>query len=266
LARTPNTIQSVERTVKILDALTRGGEPGLSLGEVSQAVEMQSSTVHHLLASLIQFQMVEQDPISKRYRLGLHLIELGSSAMSSTTLARVARRPVEQVANATRQSCSLLGFHGLVRTPILSTSSQEMLLAQPAPLNVDTLHATGSGKLLLAFLPDLELADYLDRARQGRLRLERFTAYTLTNPSQLIEELQEIRMQRYALDHQEYGLGVNCISAAVQDASQSVVGCLDMVFPIYNVSQEQIAEWTATMCQAATALSNQLRELGLKVR
>jgi len=266
LARTPNIIQSVERTVKILDALTRGGENGESLGEVSQAVEMQSSTVHHLLASLIHFQMVEQDPISKRYRLGLHLIELGSSAMSSTTLARIARRPVEQVSNATRQSCSLLAFHGLVRTQILGTSSQQMLLAQPAPLNVYTLHATGSGKLLLAFLPELDLADYFERVHQGRLRLERFTANTLTHPDQLLEELQTIRVQRYAIDHEEYGLGVNCISAAVQDASQSVVACLDMVFPIYNLSQEQICELTLTMCQAAGALSNQLRELGLKVR
>lgn len=266
MARTPNIIQSVERTIKILDALTRGGENGLSLGDVSQAVELQSSTVHHLLASLIHFQMVEQDPNSKRYRLGLHLIELGSSAMNSTTLARVARRPLEQVANATRQSCSLLAFHGLARTQILGTSSQEMLLAQPAPLNVSTLHATGSGKLLLAFLPELDLADYLERVRTGRLRLERFTAYTMTHPNQLSEDLQEIRMQRYALDHEEYGLGVNCIAAAVQDASQSVVGCLDLVFPIYNVTQEQVGEWTTIICQAATALSNQLRELGLKVR
>ena len=258
-ARSNTLIQSVERSLKILDALAQGGEVGFTLGEVSKLVGIRSSTAHHLLGTLVAGQVAEQDAISKRYRLGIHLIELGHSAMASTTVARIAGRPVEQLWEATGQSSSMLVFHGLVRTKILGTSSQQMLSAKPAPLDISTLHATGSGKLLLAFLPERELKDFLSRAR-----LERYTASTVTDPARLIDELHRSRVQRYAMDREEYGLGVSCVSAAIQDASQRVIGCLDLVFPIYSSTTEMVADWTRRTCEAARALSEQFRDIGLK--
>jgi IclR family acetate operon transcriptional repressor len=255
-----NLIQSVERSIKILDVLAQSGNNGLGLGELSKQVGIRPSTAHHLLNTLINYQVTEQDPISKRYRLGIHLIRLGNSALASTTLARIARKPVEHLWKTTGQSCSFLAFNGLVRTQIIGSASQQMLTAKAAPLEISTLHATGSGKLLLAFLPEQELLDYLSRTR-----LERFTASTITETGKLVEELVQIRIQRYALDKEEYGLGVNCISAAVQDATQSVVGCLDLVFPVYNITPDLILEWIEKTCQDAAALTKQLHDIGLKI-
>lgn len=260
MPRTIKHIQSIERSIKILDALAQSGSSGLSLGEISKQVGLGPSTAHHLVNTLVVFQVAEQDSISKRYRLGIHLIELGNSALLSTTLARIARQPVEQLAQSTGQSCSLLAFKGLFRTQILGTSSQQMLSAKTAPLEISSLHATGSGKLLLAFLPEQELQDYLSRTR-----LERFTSSTLTDSDKLVHELEQIRANRYALDREEYGLGVSCISAAVQDATQSVVGCLDLVFPVYQISIDQITEWIHETLQTAAALTRQLQDMGVKI-
>jgi IclR family acetate operon transcriptional repressor len=112
----------------------------------------------------------------------------------------------------------------------------------------------------LAFLPDQELKDYLSRTR-----LERFTASTLTDIEILIEELDQIRQNRYSLDREEYGPGVSCISAAVQDATRSVIGCLDLVFPVYQITPEQITEWLDQTLQTAAALSRQFRDIGVKI-
>lgn len=260
MPRSPNLIQSVERSIKILDVLAHSGSNGLSLGEMSKQVGLGPSTAHHLINTLVTYQVAEQDPISKRYRLGLHLIELGNSALASTTLARIARQPIERLAQATGESCSLLVFNGLFRMKILGTNSQQMLSANAAPLETSTLHATGSGKLLLAFLPEQELKEYLSRTR-----LERFTASTLTDSEALLQELALIRLNRYALDREEYGPGVSCISAAVQDATQSVIGCLDLVFPVYQHTPEQITEWIEQTLQTAAALTRQFRDIGVKI-
>ncbi len=260
MPRSNNLIQSVERSIKILDVLAHSGINGLSLGDMSKQVGIGPSTAHHLINTLVVHHIAEQDPISKRYRLGIHLIELGNSALASTSLARIARQPVEQLAQITGQSCSLLAFNGLFRMGILGTTSQQMLSAKAAPLETSTLHATGSGKLLLAFLPEQELQDYLSRTR-----LERFTASTLTDPEKLLQELAQIRLNRYALDREEYGPGVSCISAAVQDATQSVVGCLDLVFPVYQVTPEQLAEWIDITLKTAAALTRQFRDIGVKI-
>lgn len=251
-------IQSVNRALAILDALSEAGDTGFSLGEISKKVQINPSTAYHLINTLLQNQVVEQDAISKRYRLGIHLIELGNSARNSTSLARIAGQYIERLWECTEQACSLLIFHGLMRTILMGLTSRKMLTAQGAPLDATTLHSTGSGKLLLAFLPEQEFQDYLRRTR-----LQRYTATTITDPQKLAEELDHIRQLGYSLDREEHGNGVRCIAAPVQDSTQTVIGCLDVVFPVFNVSDEQVEEWIAAACKYANDLSDQLRTIGL---
>ena len=78
--------------------------------------------------------------------------------------------------------------------------SRQILTANSAPLEIFTLHATGSGKLLLAFLPEQELKSYLNSQR-----LERFTGSTITDPQRLCDELMQIRARKVSFDQEEYG-------------------------------------------------------------
>lgn len=234
---------------------------GISLGEISKQLQLNPSTTHHLLATLLKYQVVEQDPFTKRYRLGIHLIELGNTARESTSLARITSQYLETIWERTEQACSLLVFHGLMRTHILGYNSRKMLTAQRTPLDSSTLHATGSGKLLLAYLPERELQDYL-RSSQ----LARYTAATITDPEKLYLELAHIREVGYSLDNDEYSKGVRCISAPIQDSSLHIAGCIDVVFPASNVSEEQFSEWIDIVRTTADKLSFQLRGIGLVAR
>jgi DNA-binding IclR family transcriptional regulator len=190
----------------------------------------------------------------------MHLIELGNAALNSTSLARVAQPYLDQIFQITGHTVSLLVFHGLLRTPLLDVRSRQILTANSAPLEVSTLHATGSGKLLLAFLPEQELKSYL-----GSMRLERFTGSTITDPQRLCEELARIRDQGASFDLEEYGNGVRCISVPVQDASRRVVACIDMVFPSFEADKDTMRRLTAAMQKPAADLSSQLRNIGLVV-
>lgn len=253
-------IQSVDRAIAILDRIAVAGQAGIALKDISQGVGVNSSTVHHLLVTLIQRQMIEQDPDSKRYRLGIHLIELGNAALSTTSIARVAQPYLDKVSDQTGHAVTLMVFHGLLRTPLIGVRSRQMVMVKSAPLETSTLHATGSGKLLLAYLPADEFQNYLNFAR-----LERFTGATITDSNQLRVGLERIRENGVSLDREEYGSGVSCIAAPVQDASKRVVGCIDMIFPCYGVSADQLEQMAAFVRRASQDLSNQLREVGLMV-
>jgi DNA-binding IclR family transcriptional regulator len=253
-------IQSVERAVAIMDTLSRSHETGLTLGQISQEIGINPSTAHHLLGTMVHAQMVEQDPATRHYRLGIHLIELGNAALSSTGLARIARPYLEKLWQSTGKSITLLLFHGVMRTAIFSTTSREILSVRPAPLELNTLHATGSGKLALAFLPERELQQFLQHAR-----LARFTSATITDPEKLVAELAHIRDHGYALDNEEHGENVRCISTPIRDASGRVVGCFDLVFPIYDVSETQMQEWVKASLDCAQELAQQLITIGLIV-
>jgi DNA-binding IclR family transcriptional regulator len=255
-----NYVQSLDRALSILDVLAEGGESGIPLTRIAASVGINSSTARHLLATLVARQVVEQDPISRRYRLGVHLIELGNSARSSTSLVRLAYPYVEGLWETTGEAVSLLVFHGLLRTVLLGLQSRQMLHAQSAPLTTHTLHATGSGKVLLAYLPERELQEYLNRAT-----LSRFTNATITDPDALREELARVRATGVALDCEEHGVGVRCIAAPIKDAHLRVIGCLDVVFTTFGLAEERFQQMIAATRQNAIDLSVQLHDIGLVI-
>jgi DNA-binding IclR family transcriptional regulator len=253
-------IQSVDRAISLLDIVAGSGENGISLKELSLQLELNASTLHHLVTTLTHNRILEQDAASKRYHLGIHLVELGHAAIKNTSLARVAQPYLEKIFAATGKSVSYLAFHGLLRTQLIDVRSQQIITAKSTPLDIFTLHATGSGKLLLAYLPEPEINSFLQSQR-----LERFTNHTLSDPQQLEAELAHIREQGVSYDLEEYGNGVSCISAPVHDASKRVVGCIDMVFPMIEMDDRARRSAAKIVNEATVDLSAQLMKMGLIV-
>lgn len=256
----PLLIQSVDRAMTLIDIVSKAGENGIPLKDISQQIDVNSSTVHHLLATLSHHHVIDQDLASKRYHLGIRLIEWGKIALGNTSLTQVALPYMERIFNETGYTVSLLMFKRLLRIPLFEINSRQMLSANSAPLDFFTLHATGSGKLLLAFLPESDFKNFL-----ATTNLERFTSTTITDPIRLSDELVNIRDRGIAFDREEYGQGVSCISVPVKDASRRVIACIDMVFPLMNIDEKAMQSMAAVMARTASELSIQVQKMGLTV-
>src|SRR2546428_13865786 len=92
-------IRAVERAVAILRTFS-SGTPELSLSELGRAVGLHKSTVHRLLGTLERTGFAVQDPGTKRYRLGLPLLELGRMAVGTLGVRRGARPDLEEIHRA----------------------------------------------------------------------------------------------------------------------------------------------------------------------
>ena len=69
-----NLVQTIERVSLILDIL--GNSPhGISVGELSEKTGFPKGTTHRLLTSSAYFDLVRQDPTTKKYHLGFKLVE-----------------------------------------------------------------------------------------------------------------------------------------------------------------------------------------------
>lgn len=251
----PTHIKSVDRAIQILDKLSISGKAGLSLSEVSTETGINVSTAHHLIATLLDKRVLEQDPISRRYRLGLHLIELGKTATYTTPYARIGGIHTENLAEITGQTVHLLLFRGLERIRILVAQRSDIVQIRslPLPYAPKTLYATGSGKVLLAHLPDDELQAYLDS-----IQMHRYQDATLTDRYELITEIKRVKAVGYAEDHDEYNAGISAITVPVFDASNRVKGALDILFPSFISSEENLRQWITEACETAQAFSQQL--------
>ncbi len=223
--------RTVNKAIAILEQFTVD-EPQLGVSELSRRLDLTRSTVHRLLASLRQGGLIEQNESTHKYRLGRAAVELGYTAIYSDPLLVTALPYLYFLSEQVGETVYLGERRGLeVATllHVLSPSSRE----QMQWYNRLPLHCSSTGKVLLAYSDESELAAFLE---QG---LPRYTEHTITDATALREDLHRIREQGFATDFEEYQLGANAIAVPVADREDEVVAALAVLGPAYTMTREK---------------------------
>lgn len=245
-------IQSVERAANILKELG-GGHRRLGVSELSERLGLAKGTVHGLLRTLEAHGLVEQDPETDKYQLGAMLLRLGNSYLDTSELRSRALRWSERLAENTGEAVRVGVPHGngvLVVHHVFRPDNSLQILEVGAVL---PLHASASGKALLAFDPDLE-EEVLSSS------LQRLTGRTVTAPAALRTQLAKVRERGYAVESEEAVIGDAGISAPVFARRGLVVGTIGVTGPAERVAQRRNqGALAASVIEAAKAVS---RELG----
>tara|TARA_B110000259_G_scaffold161344_1_gene185357 strand:+ start:610 stop:1470 length:861 start_codon:yes stop_codon:yes gene_type:complete len=249
-------IQSVVRALDILEVLAKESD-GLALSELSGRVGLNSSTCHHLISTLVARGYVLHLGRSRGYALGSKVHEMVDLALGESD-------PSELLKDDLRLLGSQIG-HG-VQLAVLAETSLLTKLRFPAPdrdaealepdelIKLRALHATATGKAIMAWLPEIELVRVI--SVNG---LTRYTGKTLTTLSGLIENLRLIRRYGYSIDDEELKDGVVCIGAALRDSGGAIVGSISMTATSDKMTKEYRVEIAKKMVFAALEFSKRLR-------
>ncbi len=203
-------VQAVDRAARLLAAVAAASPRGETLANVAVTVGLNRATAWRLLSTLEANGLVDRDPGSNRYQVGFAVLRMATSA-GYGGLVRRTRPVLERVSAQVGETTALAvaGRRGV------------MYVDEVAPVSVLTvnwvsrevpLHATSTGKALLAWLPELEARALLDPP------LERFTDATVTDPDRIVRELATTRNRGYACCAGELELTLNGVSAPVPDA------------------------------------------------
>ena len=249
-------IQSVVRALDILEVLAKESD-GLALSELSGRVGLNSSTCHHLISTLVARGYVLHLGRSRGYALGSKVHEMVDLALGESD-------PSELLKDDLRLLGSQIG-HG-VQLAVLAETSLLTKLRFPAPdrdaealepdelIKLRALHATATGKAIMAWLPEIELVRVI--SVNG---LTRYTGKTLTALSGLIENLRLVRRYGYSIDDEELKDGVVCIGAALRDSGGAIVGSISMTATSDKMTKEYRVEIAKKMVFAALEFSKRLR-------
>ncbi|UNX54893.1 IclR family transcriptional regulator [Georgenia sp. TF02-10] len=206
---TTNGVQSVDRAVDLLEALTDlGGDATLS--ELAGASGLPMPTIHRLMRTLVARGWARQAP-SRRYTLGPNLIRLGESA--GRQLGAGARPHLEQVARDLGETANLAMIDRDMAVYVAQASSAHSMRMFTEVGRRVYCHCTGVGKAVLAQLPDTTVREIV--ARTG---MPPATDLSITDPDALLAELAAIRERGYAVDDGEQEVGVRCFAVPVPDA------------------------------------------------
>ncbi len=245
-------IQAIERAVAILNVFT-ADEPELGVTEIAERVRLHKSTVHRFMVNLDAAGLVERNPRSGRYRLGLHIFELGGLVMQRMNLWDEALPFLEGLVRDTGETGHLAVLEGGEAIYIERVEARRPLRVPSAIGRGYPAHATNLGKVLLADLPRDRLVEIV--TTHG---LASYTRNTITDLAQLEAELERIRIQGYAIDDEEYDEGLRCIGAGVRDHSGRVVSALGIGGPVTRITPERVEELAQLVMTAATGLSRRL--------
>ncbi|MFC7648860.1 IclR family transcriptional regulator [Streptosporangium lutulentum] len=224
------------------------GDVRLTLTEICRRAELPLATGHRLVGELADGGFVERLP-DGTYRVGMRLWQIGSQAAEPRELRELALPYMEDLYAATGENVQLAvlrddralyveRLRGPRSVPILSRVAGEL-----------PLHATGVGKVLLAFAAP----ETVDRVLARELTVH--APNTVVDPVRLRAELEEIRRTGVACTQEEMSMGTCSVAVPVRRGADEVVAALSLVTWRHNADPRRLAPAVLT---AASALSRDL--------
>jgi DNA-binding IclR family transcriptional regulator len=198
-------VQSVQRAAALLGAIAGSAEPRTA-PELAELCGLNRSTAWRILATLEEEGLVDRE--AGRYSIGHAVATLAAAATDA--LPRAARPHLEELAGQTGETVSLAVPRGLRLVYVDQVQAPHVMAADWLGRAVP-LHATSTGKALLAFLPPDELDTVIAQP------LPRFTDRTITDPAELRAELDRTRRRGYAVSPGELETALWGASAPVKD-------------------------------------------------
>jgi IclR family pca regulon transcriptional regulator len=226
--RQPRSSQSLERGLSVLSAF-RSDRPLIGTTELANELNLGVSTTHRYIATLARLGYLEQDPVTRRYRLGLRVVDLGFAAINSMELRQVASPHLQRLSNETGFTVNMAILDGAEVVYVDRYRS-----TRPGQRHIDlNLHVgarlpaycTSLGKALLAYLDLDERRRILDG-----VTLSRLGPNTFVTASALDAELDRVRASGLAVNNEELAYGLRSIAVPVRGASGEVVAAINLSF------------------------------------
>lgn len=220
----------------------------LSLSELSRRTELPLTTAHRLAGELSRHGMLERDEVG-RYRIGLRLWEIASTAARAVNLREAALPVLQELCTTTRENVQLAVRDGRYAVYLER-------LSRPGSVHVVTragsrlpVHATGVGLVLLAHAP-IEVQDDVLAAPLARL-----TRYTVTDPRRLRRILADVRRVGYVISDRQIETISVSVAAPVRDRAGRVVAAVSVVVAAGRVPPRA---FVTPVVNAADAISRRL--------
>ena len=235
----------------MLEALaSRRGATGIS--DLAQVVGLHVSTVHRLLATLVDRGYVRQDPDSSRYHLGARVFGLANAADVHLDLRLVARPYLERMMRNSGETANLVTSNETEVVYLDQVASMHLVKMFTTPGLRAPLYCTGTGKVMLAHRAS-EDAEIVLAAP-----MRRYTPRTIVTRAALENELATIRKQGFCIDNEEMEEGVRCLAVPIFDRRSACVGAMSVSGPTTRMTPERVEKLAPIAKAIALELSRQL--------
>ena len=249
--RRDHYVQSLERGLLVITAFDAEHQE-MTLSEVARVIGLTRAATRRFLLTLVELGYMRFD--GKKFRPTPRVLDLGYAYLSSLSLPGIAEPHLEWLVRKTQESSSMSVLEGddivyVARVPTSRIMSVSISVGTRFPA-----YATSMGRVLLAFLDDATLEEYL-----RQVRISPLTEHTLTSADELRTQLHQTRQKGYAWVDQELERGLRSIAVPVRNRQNRVVAAINVSAHVSRISKDKAKrEFLPPLVQAAESIQGEL--------
>jgi IclR family pca regulon transcriptional regulator len=257
MATVASSSQSLERGLAMLSAF-KPATPELGISDLARELGLTRSTSHRYAATLARLGYLQQNPQTRKYRLGPRVLDLGFSAINSMELRQISAPHLQQLSDETGRTVNMAILDGVDIVYIdRCRTSQQGQREIDLDLHVGSrlpAYCTSMGKVLMAFLPTEERAALIDRVQFADRGPN-----TIATKSALAAELERVRERGVGVNNEELAYGLRSIAVPVWGSGGTVVAAINVAVHRSAGSIEELADrLSPTLRRAAAEISARL--------
>ena len=242
------TMQALDRALAVLTAVAR--QDATSLTDLARALDIPTATTHRILTTLQARDFVRFDEERQDWSIGIEAYRTGVAYLKRAGLADMGRPVMRALMEETGETANLAVPDGAEVVFIGQVETANPIRAFFPPGSRTPMHASGTGKAILAALPEARRARLLPSSG-----LTGFTARTHTSLASLMADLEATRARGWSFDRDERYEGMSCIGAAIfNDRAEPCAG-ISISGPSSRFSDERIAGFGQAVAAAAARIT-----------
>lgn len=233
-AGNPDFMLSLARGLRVIESF-EGHQDGRSIVEISQSIGLSRASIRRILLTLESLGYVERN--RQVYRLKTQVLRLGFSYLSSSSVVEAARPVLERITEQLHESASMSMLDGDQIVYVARSAASRVLAAGLSVGSRLPAYCTSMGRVLLASLPDPELAAYM-----RELKPKALTPKTITRIPQLNKAILTVRKEGYAIVDEELEAGLRSIAVPVYTRGNRVVAAINVGTHISRVNRSALIQ------------------------
>lgn len=232
-----NPIQVADRLFAVMETLAATGPMGLL--DLSKMLDLNKSTVHRVLNSLIYLGYVKQDPVTSKYSLTYKICRIANHVLDQIDLLSIAKPYLKDLSEKTGETVHLVEreeINGIYIDKVENSANAVRLVSKIG--KSIPLYCSGVGKAMLSEMDENTVKKIWEKSRITAL-----TEHTITDYDVFVKELEQIRARGYAIDDEENEIGVRCVAVSLPDPKGGKPRyALSISAPGIRMSNERIKE------------------------
>ena len=241
-------IHSVENAFSLLEALADNGLE-LGIAELCKKIALPKGTVHRLLGTLKKLGYIEQNSQNRKYYLTVKIFRLGTAVTDKIGLVQIIPF-MKELSQQFNETLNLAILNRDEITYLYSVGSDNTLKLDLKIGSNQPAYCAAVGKVLLAYLSEQEIDDYL-----RRVKLKSYTPYTIVSKEYLKKDLKLIRERGYSFVNEEYMQGVSCVAVPLKDQQEKVCAGLSFSVPTVRMNKEKLPQLIDSLISTAKKIT-----------